>query len=74
MNKPSNIVECLKIILPRNRMDNYNRNSYERQYKIKESVILEMLRLLLETGFLQNANYKITFDKITCQFFHSFLS
>lgn len=55
-------------------MDNYNRNTDERQYEIKESVILEMLQLLLEKGFLQNANYEIAFDKITRQFFPSFLS
>lgn len=42
--------------------------------KKKESIILETLQLLLKTRFSQNVNYKITFDKITCQFFLSSLS
>lgn len=42
--------------------------------KKKESIILETLQLLLKTRFSQNVNYKITFDKITCQFLLSSLS
>lgn len=61
------------------RADNYNRNIYKRNIEVKkkkkkESIILKTLQLLLKTRFSQNVNYKITFDKITCQFFLSLLS
>lgn len=40
----------------------------------KKECNLEMFQLLLKKRFLQNISYKITFDKITCQFFQSSLS
>jgi len=33
-----------------------------------------MIQLLLKKRLLQNINYKIAFDKITCQFFQSSVS